>query len=58
MMKLTDLAVKLNVDPTLDVAMKFLEGIRLKQFVYATQVTLVTRIQTKVAMITLWVQIG
>ena len=37
-MKLTDLAVKLNVDPMLDVAMKFLEAIRLKQFVYATQV--------------------
>ena len=37
-MKLTDLAVKLNVDPTLDVAMKFLEGIKLKRFVYATQV--------------------
>ena len=37
-MKLTDLAVKLNVDPTLDVAMKFSEGIKLKQFVYATQV--------------------
>ena len=35
---MTDLAVKLNVDPTLDVAMKFLEGIRLKQFVCAIQV--------------------
>jgi hypothetical protein len=38
MTKLTDLAVKLNVDPMLDVAMKFSEGIKLKQFVYATQV--------------------
>ena len=37
-MKLTDLAVKLNVDPMLDVAMKFSEGIRLKRYVYATQV--------------------
>ena len=26
------------MDPTLDVAMKFSEGIKLKQFVYATQV--------------------
>ena len=38
MMKLTDLAVKLNVDPTLDVVMKFSEGIKLKQFVYVTLV--------------------
>ena len=37
-MKLMVLAVKLNVDPTLDVVMKFSEGIRLKQFVYAIQV--------------------
>jgi hypothetical protein len=53
-----DLVVVSLADQMPNVEPKFLEAIKLKQFVYATQVTLVTQIQTKVAMITLWVQIG